>query len=84
MLWQTQLKGDSVAWLLEKDEPGVRYLALRDLMELSADDRECGPRARLLTSRDRLLRSWPRWTKQAFGRSPAQATTRNIDRPCGR
>ncbi len=34
MSWQTQLKGDSVAWLLEKDDPGVRYLALRDLKEL--------------------------------------------------
>jgi hypothetical protein len=40
MSWQTQLKGDSVSWLLEKDEPGVRYLALRDLKDLSADDRE--------------------------------------------
>jgi hypothetical protein len=40
MSWPTQLKGDSVSWLLEKDDPGVRYLALRDLMELPADDRE--------------------------------------------
>ena len=40
MSWQAQLKGDSLSWLLEKDHPGVRYLALRDLMELSADDRE--------------------------------------------
>jgi hypothetical protein len=40
MSWQTQLKGDSVPWLLEKDDPGVRYLALRDLLELPADSRE--------------------------------------------
>jgi hypothetical protein len=40
MSWQTQLKGDSVSWLLEKDDPGVRYLALRDLKDLPADDRE--------------------------------------------
>ncbi len=40
MSWQTQLKGDSVSWLLEKDEPGMRYLALRDLMELPADSHE--------------------------------------------
>jgi len=40
MSWQTQLKGDSVSWLLEKDDPGVRYLALRDLKDLSGDDRE--------------------------------------------
>ena len=40
MSWQTQLKGDSLSWLLEKDEPGMRYLALRDLMDLTSDDRE--------------------------------------------
>src|SRR5512140_1173787 len=33
MDWQKQLKGDPVSWLLEKDAPGVRYLALRDLLE---------------------------------------------------
>jgi hypothetical protein len=40
MPWQSQLKGDSVAWLLEKDDPGVRYLALRDLKDLPTGDRE--------------------------------------------
>ena len=39
MSWQNQLKGDSVSWLLESDTPGVRYLALRDLVKLSANDR---------------------------------------------
>jgi hypothetical protein len=38
MSWQDQLRGDSVSWLLEPDSPGVRYLALRDLMELPAED----------------------------------------------
>ena len=40
MSWQTQLKGDSMSWLLEKGDPGVRYLALRDLKDLSSGDRE--------------------------------------------
>ncbi len=40
MSWQTQLKGDSVSWLLGKDDPGVRYPALRDLMDLTINDRE--------------------------------------------
>lgn len=40
MNWEAQLNGDSLSWLLEEDEPGVRYLALRDLLELSPDDRE--------------------------------------------
>lgn len=38
MSWQEQLNGDSLSWLLEHDEPGVRYLAMRDLLELPAND----------------------------------------------
>ena len=37
MSWQDQLNGDSLSWLLEENEPGVRYLALRDLLDLPAD-----------------------------------------------
>jgi hypothetical protein len=36
MSWQEQLNGDAVSWLMEKDKPGVRYLAMRDLLELRA------------------------------------------------
>jgi hypothetical protein len=38
MSWQEKLKGDSLSWLLEEDEPGVRYLAMRDLLDLPSDD----------------------------------------------
>ena len=31
---------DSLSWLLEPQDPGVRYLALRDLLDLPADDAE--------------------------------------------
>lgn len=30
-----QLRGDSLAWLLAPDDPGVRYLALRDLLDFA-------------------------------------------------
>ena len=40
MSWQTQLRGDPLPWLLETGAPGVRYLALRDLLDLAADDPE--------------------------------------------
>ncbi|NIV38467.1 MAG: nitrogen fixation protein NifH, partial [Anaerolineae bacterium] len=40
MAWRDQLRGDSVAWLLEPEPAGVRYLALRDLFDLPADDPE--------------------------------------------
>ena len=38
MSWQEQLNGDTLSWLLENDEPGVCYLAMRDLVELPTDD----------------------------------------------
>ena len=38
MSWKNQLRSDSLPWLLESDNPGVRYLAMRDLLNLPADD----------------------------------------------
>jgi len=38
MSWQAQLRGDSISWLLKAGNVGVRYLALRDLLDLPADD----------------------------------------------
>lgn len=34
MIWTDSLRGDSLSWLLEMDQPSVRYLALRDLSDL--------------------------------------------------
>ena len=62
MSWQDQVKGDSLAWLLEPESPGVRYLALRDLPDRPADDPElraarraahtAGPIATILAAMD--------------------------------
>jgi len=38
MAWQAQLKGDTLSWLLEEDNPGVRYLAMRDLLVTPTTD----------------------------------------------
>jgi hypothetical protein len=40
MSWKAQLRADPLPWLLEPGDPGVRYLALRDLVGLPADDPE--------------------------------------------
>jgi hypothetical protein len=40
MGWEAELKADVLPWLLEKDWPGMRYLALRDLRGCSDEDRE--------------------------------------------
>jgi len=38
MSWKDQLRSDSLSWLLESENPGVRYLAMRDLLDLYPDD----------------------------------------------
>jgi hypothetical protein len=40
MSWRGLLRGDSLAWLLEPEDPGVRYLTLRDLVGCQPDDAE--------------------------------------------
>ena len=40
MAWQSQLKGDPLPWLLEPESPGVRYLALRDILDTPTDSPE--------------------------------------------
>ncbi|MHB8624753.1 MAG: prenyltransferase/squalene oxidase repeat-containing protein [Aggregatilineales bacterium] len=42
MSWLDRLNGDSLSWLCEPDpvNPGIRYFALRDLLDRSADDPE--------------------------------------------
>ena len=40
MSWQNQLNGDSVSWLIKSDSSNVRYLAMRDLLDLPADDKK--------------------------------------------
>jgi hypothetical protein len=38
--WKSKLKADQTAWLLEEDNPSVRYFALVDLFEKSKEDPE--------------------------------------------
>jgi hypothetical protein len=33
MTWQDQINGETLSWLLDPGDPGVRYLALRDLLD---------------------------------------------------
>ncbi len=56
MSWKEQLKGDALPWLLEENEPGVRYLVLRDLLDLPADDPELSA-ARTLAHRSGAIAS---------------------------
>lgn len=38
--WLSNLKGDPLPWLLEEENPAVRFLTLRDLFDRPADDPE--------------------------------------------
>jgi hypothetical protein len=81
MSWQTQLKGDSLTWLLEQDSPGVRYLALRDLLDCPPDDPELvaaraeafvtGPIAAILTE----MNEAGYWAEPGPGYNPKYRST---------
>jgi hypothetical protein len=76
MSWQNQLKGDSLAWLLEPDSPGVRYLAMRDLLDCDPDDTEfraarqaahsAGPIARIMAE----MEAAGYWARSGPGYNP--------------
>jgi hypothetical protein len=36
--WKKVVNADPTDWLLEPDDPGVRYLALRDIVEASENE----------------------------------------------
>jgi hypothetical protein len=81
MSWQTQLRGDSVSWLLEPDSPGVRYLTLRDLVGLSTEDaklksarklaHQAGPIAEVLSHMEEA----GYWVKAGSGYNPKYRST---------
>lgn len=81
MAWRAQLEGDAIPWLLEPEEPGVRYLALRDLTDCPDGDPELdsarrrahreGPIAGIL---DQMQpEGW--WAKPGAGYNPKYRST---------
>jgi hypothetical protein len=65
--WLTVLKGDPLPWLLEKETPAVRHLALRRLLDEPPDSAavrraraaamRSDPIAAILAAQDALLRA---------------------------
>ncbi len=81
MSWQTQLRGDSVSWLLQSESPDVRYVAMRDLLDVPPDDRKLkaarklahkeGPIARVLSKMNE--EGW--WGRPGTGYGPKYKST---------
>jgi hypothetical protein len=81
MTWKSQLRSDSVSWLLKSENPGVRYLALRDLLDFSPDDKKLktarksahkdGPIAAILSHVDEA----GYWVKAGPGYNPKYRST---------
>ena len=81
MSWKNQLRKDSLPWLLESDDPGVRYLALRDVLGVLPDDRQlksarktahtAGPIANVLSK----MNPEGYWVKPGPGYNPKYKST---------
>ena len=76
MTWQSNLKGDPIPWLLEKNNPSVRYLTLTTLLDRAEDDPEvCEARAAIAASEpvQAILASQASdgyWAKPGWGYTP--------------
>jgi hypothetical protein len=80
-LWRRYVRGDPLSWLLEEDNPSVRYFTLRDLLHRPPDDSE------LVTARSNIMASRPvqeilsaqypegHWIKPDRGYSPKYRAT---------
>jgi hypothetical protein len=81
MTWHNQLRDDPVNWLLEPENPGVRYLALRDLLDKPMDDAELIAARSAAHNAGRialvLKRMKPEgyWAKPGAGYSPKYTST---------
>jgi hypothetical protein len=79
--WRQLLKADSISWLLEGDNPSVRYFALRDLLDRPHDDAEViAAQKAIMTSKpvnDILAAQYPAgyWVKPGRGYSPKYRAT---------
>jgi hypothetical protein len=81
MSWKDQLRSDSSQWLLESANPGVRYLALRDLFDLSPDSKKLksarksahqeGPIAKILSKMEKE----GYWVRPGPGYNPKYRST---------
>ena len=79
MSWETQLRKDSLPWLLESDDACVRYLALRDLLELSPDDKKLKSARKAAHKEGAIAAVLSTWKKRAIGSNPDLGTTQSTD-----
>lgn len=81
MSWRDQLRGDALSWLLEPEDPGVRYLALRDLLARSPGDPELETARRQAHTQGRIatilaaMHPDGYWVKPGPGYSPKYRST---------
>jgi len=79
--WRDKLRADPLPWLLEEDNPSVRYFALRDLLRRPPDDSQLqDARAAIMASdsvREILKAQYPQgyWVKPDRGYSPKYRAT---------
>jgi hypothetical protein len=81
MSWKSQLRRGSLSRLLESENPGVRYLTMRDLLDLSPDDKKIksarklahkeGPIAHVLSKMNE--EGW--WQRAGSGYGPKYKST---------
>ena len=67
MTWDSKIKSENLSWLLEEENPGVRYLALRDILKLPAEDSVLIAAREKPIKKNPLQLSWKPCTRMVIG-----------------
>lgn len=70
MTWKNQLRSDSLPWLLESENPGVRYLAMRDLLDLSPVDKKLKSARKLAHKEGPIAHVLSRMNEEGYWQRP--------------
>ncbi len=74
---KNQLPNGSVSWLLEPENPGIHYLALRDLFDLPSDDRELKSARKVAHKEGPIVEVLLHMDKEGYWVKPGPGTTQN-------
>lgn len=70
--WKSALKAYPIKWLLEEENPPVRYFALKDLMDDKTDESELSAAKAAIPSYDKVQRIFARQKPEGFWESSEQ------------
>jgi hypothetical protein len=69
--WTSMLKADAIMWLLEKDNPSVRYFTLKELLDKTEADPEVAEAKKAIMNQGAVPHSLAKMRQGGYWETPA-------------